>query len=51
MLIVWNRGNRASSGPRNLFEGCVDVREIKEVRPGKSSRDFQKWSEDEQVKD
>ncbi len=27
----------------------MDVREIKEVRPGKSSRDFLKWSEDEQV--
>ncbi len=31
MLVVWYR---ASSGARNAFEGSVDVREIKEIRPG-----------------
>jgi len=47
MLVVWFR---AATGSRNSFEGSVDVREIKEIRPGKLSRDFQKWSDDAQVK-
>ena len=42
MLIVWQR---ALSG-KNSFDGCIDIREIKEVRRGKNSRDFDKWSED-----
>jgi len=43
MLIVWQR---ALSG-RNSFDGAVDIREIKEVRQGKQSKDFDKWSEGE----
>ena len=27
-------------------QGAVDVREIKEVRPGKNSRDFSRWPEE-----
>ena len=42
MLIVWQR---ALSG-KNSFDGCIDIREIKEVRRGKNSRDFDKWAED-----
>ena len=42
MLIVWQR---ALSG-KNSFDGCIDIREIKEVRRGKNSRDFDKWTED-----
>ena len=34
MLVVWYR---ASSGARNSFEGSVDVREIKEIRPGEEA--------------
>ena len=34
MLVVWYR---ASSGARNSFEGSVDVREIKEIRPGEGA--------------
>ena len=44
MLIVWQR---ALSG-KNSFEGCVDIREIKEVRRGKHSRDFEKCSDETQ---
>ena len=29
-----------------LVQGAVDVREIKEVRPGKNSRDFSRWPEE-----
>ena len=36
MLIVWQR---ALSG-KNSFDGSVDIREIKEVRRGKQSKDF-----------
>jgi len=42
MLIVWQR---ALSG-KNSFDGAVDVREIKEVRKGKQSKDFDKWADD-----
>ena len=42
MLIVWQR---ALSG-KNSFDGAVDIREIKEVRKGKQSKDFEKWSEE-----
>ena len=42
MLIVWQR---ALSG-KNSFDGSIDIREIKEVRRGKNSRDFDKWGEE-----
>jgi len=42
MLIVWQR---ALCG-KNSFDGAVDIREIKEVRKGKQSKDFDKWSEE-----
>ena len=29
-----------------FHQGAVDVREIKEVRPGKNSRDFSRWPEE-----
>ena len=29
-----------------MLQGAVDVREIKEVPPGKNSRDFSKWPEE-----
>lgn len=45
MLVVWYRALSA----RNRFEGAVDVREIKEVRATKCSRDFDRWSADAQA--
>ena len=42
MLIVWQK---ALSG-KNSFDGCIDIREIKEVRRGKNSRDFDKSSDE-----
>ena len=35
MLIVWFK----AQGSRNEHEGAIDIREIKEVRLGKSSKD------------
>ena len=41
-MIVWQR---ALSG-KNSFDGSVDIREIKEVRKGKQSKDFDSRSEE-----
>lgn len=41
--ILWSR---STSSPRTSFDGAVDIREIKEIRLGKSSKDFDKWFED-----
>lgn len=29
-----------------VFEKSVDLREVKEVRPGRNSRDFERWPDD-----
>lgn len=39
--IVWAR----TATPKN-FEGAVDMREVKEIRVGKCSKDFDKWPDD-----
>ena len=46
MKVVWFKQEMSDKATRNRFEGAVDIRQIKEVRPGKSSRDFIKWSEE-----
>ncbi|XP_076340209.1 small wing phospholipase C gamma 1 isoform X2 [Tachypleus tridentatus] len=40
--IIWTR----PIGGRNIVEGRVDLRELKEVRIGKSSKMFERWPED-----
>uniref|UniRef100_A0A8B9VNR1 1-phosphatidylinositol 4,5-bisphosphate phosphodiesterase gamma n=1 Tax=Anas zonorhyncha TaxID=75864 RepID=A0A8B9VNR1_9AVES len=37
--VTWSRGSEKT-------EGAVDIREIKEIRPGKNSRDFDRYQED-----
>lgn len=32
---------------RNTFEGALEIREVHEVRPGRNSKDFDKWSSDD----
>ena len=39
MLVVWYKASNA----RNEFEGAVDIREIREVRRTKTSREFDRW--------
>ncbi|XP_043670796.1 1-phosphatidylinositol 4,5-bisphosphate phosphodiesterase gamma-1 [Vespula pensylvanica] len=39
--IVWSR-----SSTFRPFDGSVEIREVKEVRIGKHSKDFEKWPED-----
>jgi len=42
MLIVWTRQGTG----RNNFDGAIDIRDIKEIRRGKVSKDFDKWAEE-----
>uniref|UniRef100_A0A8D0GG57 1-phosphatidylinositol 4,5-bisphosphate phosphodiesterase gamma n=1 Tax=Sphenodon punctatus TaxID=8508 RepID=A0A8D0GG57_SPHPU len=37
--ITWSRGS-------DKIEGAIDIREIQEIRPGKNSRDFDRYQED-----
>lgn len=39
--IVWSR-----AGTGRAFEGAVDLWEVKEVRPGKNSKEFERWPDD-----
>lgn len=41
--LVWTR---PASAPRQTFDGAVNLVEVKEVRLGKNSKDFEKWPED-----
>ncbi|XP_059470095.1 1-phosphatidylinositol 4,5-bisphosphate phosphodiesterase gamma-1 [Neocloeon triangulifer] len=40
--VIWSRSN---TNPK-AFEGYVNLYEVKEIRPGKCSKDFEKWPED-----
>merc|ERR1719186_1797067 len=31
---------------RNSFDGAINIQSIKEIRPGKNSKDFDKWNND-----
>lgn len=42
--IVWSRPS--TSGSRPIYDGAVNMREVKEVRLGKNSKDFEKWPDD-----
>ncbi|XP_071446484.1 1-phosphatidylinositol 4,5-bisphosphate phosphodiesterase gamma-1 isoform X1 [Hetaerina americana] len=39
--IVWSR-----TASTRTFEGAVDLREVREIRVGKNSKDFERWSEE-----
>ncbi|XP_066558513.1 1-phosphatidylinositol 4,5-bisphosphate phosphodiesterase gamma-1 [Amia ocellicauda] len=41
--IIWTRGT-------DKIEGEIDIREIKEIRPGRNSRDFERYVEDSSVR-
>jgi phosphatidylinositol phospholipase C gamma-1 len=52
--VIWQRANNnggvgtggPGSGSNSVHEGMVDIREIKLIRQGKVSKDFDKWSDD-----
>ncbi|KPJ09210.1 1-phosphatidylinositol-4,5-bisphosphate phosphodiesterase gamma-1 [Papilio machaon] len=41
-IIIFRNG----TPQRHTFEGTLDIRDIKEVRVGKSSKDFERWPEE-----
>ncbi|CAB3226150.1 unnamed protein product [Arctia plantaginis] len=43
LQIIWCR--ILGSG-RNVYDGALDIRDIKEVRVGKSSKDFERWPDE-----
>lgn len=42
--IVYRKTTATS--PKQPYEGAIEIREIKEVRRGKNSKDFEKWPDD-----
>lgn len=41
--VVWTK---PKSGPKSPHDGAVELREIREIRVGKGSKDFEKWPDD-----
>ncbi|XP_022122315.2 1-phosphatidylinositol 4,5-bisphosphate phosphodiesterase gamma-1 isoform X2 [Pieris rapae] len=41
--VIWVR---SGSTQRHAYDGALDIRDIKEVRIGKSSKDFERWPEE-----
>lgn len=41
--VLWSRTNTPQ---RQAYEGALDIRDIKEVRVGKYSKDFERWPEE-----
>jgi phosphatidylinositol phospholipase C gamma-1 len=39
----------SSNASRNSFEFALEIREIKEIRFGKNSKDFDKWEESKKI--
>ncbi|XP_037042281.1 1-phosphatidylinositol 4,5-bisphosphate phosphodiesterase gamma-1 [Bradysia coprophila] len=46
--LIWASAN---ANPRTNYDGAVELREIKEVRLGKNSKEFEKWSDDSKAID
>lgn len=45
--LIWSSVNNSTAARSNQnFEGALDLREIKEVRIGKISKEFEKWSDE-----
>ncbi|XP_030750382.1 1-phosphatidylinositol 4,5-bisphosphate phosphodiesterase gamma-1 isoform X2 [Sitophilus oryzae] len=47
--LIWTR--TTSNISRSNFEGTIDLTEIKEVRLGKNSKDFEKWPDEARSKE
>lgn len=46
--LIWASAN---ANPRTNYDGAVELREIKEVRLGKNSKEFEKWGDDSKAID
>lgn len=42
--VIWSR--IVNTLQRQAYEGSLDIRDIKEVRVGKSSKEFERWPEE-----
>lgn len=42
--LIWASPNATNT--RTNYEGCLELREVKEVRFGKNGKDFEKWPEE-----
>lgn len=50
--LIWSSANSTAASRINQnYEGALDLREIKEVRIGKTSKEFEKWSDDSKCVD
>lgn len=49
--LIWSSVNHSTSRSNQNFEGALDLREIKEVRIGKTSKEFEKWSDESKCVD
>lgn len=46
--LVWCTASAAAQ--RKEFEGSLELRDVKEVRPGKCSKDFDRWPDESRLK-
>ncbi|KAJ6646988.1 1-phosphatidylinositol 4,5-bisphosphate phosphodiesterase gamma-1 [Pseudolycoriella hygida] len=46
--LIWASAN---ANPRTNYDGAVELREIKEVRLGKNSKEFEKWGDESKAVD
>lgn len=49
MQLIWSSANNTNT--RSNYEGALELREVKEVRLGKNSKEFEKWSDDARMVD
>lgn len=41
--LIWSS---ATANIRVNYDGAIELREIREIRPGKNSKEFEKWAEE-----
>lgn len=44
--LIWSSANNTSSRSNANHEGSLELREVREVRLGKASKDFEKWHDE-----
>lgn len=49
--VIWSSVNNSTARPNSNYEGSLELREVKEVRLGKSSKEFEKWNDESKTVD
>lgn len=44
--LIWSSVNNSNARPNANYEGSLELREVKEVRLGKASKEFEKWQDE-----